>query len=181
MQLFRDVIDECGFMDLGFVGPRFTWSQHFDDRHSIQERLDRGLATDNWVSKFLGSRVHHLHYDSSGHSPLLINLLGLDSLPLKKTFRFEEMWLSDSRCGETVEVAQGSMENRYGVREIMMKIEKCGKELSWWNQNCFGNVHKELEKKKHLLVLVSLLIPSLMYKIKQTFRKSIHFCCKPQL
>ena len=76
------------------------------------------------------------------------------------------MWLSDNRCGETVEAAWGSMENRYGDREIMMKIEKCGKELSWWNQNCFGNVHKELEKKKHLLVLVSLLIPSLMYKIK---------------
>ena len=128
--------------------------------------MNRGLATDNWVSKFLGSRVHHLHCDSSDHSPLLINLLGLDSLPLKKTFRFEKMWLLDSRCGEIVEAAWSSMENQYGDREIMMKIEKCGKELSWWNQNCFGNVRKELEKKKHLLVFASLLIPSLMYKIK---------------
>ena len=35
MQLFRDVIDECGFMDLGFVGPKFTWSIHFEDGCSI--------------------------------------------------------------------------------------------------------------------------------------------------
>lgn len=25
MQLFRDVIDECGFIDLDFIGSQFTW------------------------------------------------------------------------------------------------------------------------------------------------------------
>ena len=25
MQLFRNVIDECGFLDLGFVGSPYTW------------------------------------------------------------------------------------------------------------------------------------------------------------
>lgn len=28
-QHFREVINECGFMDLGFIGQRFTWSKHF--------------------------------------------------------------------------------------------------------------------------------------------------------
>ena len=37
MQLFRDVLDECSFMDLGFIGPCFTWSKHFLDGHSIWE------------------------------------------------------------------------------------------------------------------------------------------------
>ena len=37
MQLFRDVIDECRFMDLGFVGPKFTWSKHFENGNSIWE------------------------------------------------------------------------------------------------------------------------------------------------
>ena len=37
MQLFKDVIDECGFMDLGFMGPKYTWSQHFDYGQSIWE------------------------------------------------------------------------------------------------------------------------------------------------
>ena len=35
MQAFRDIIDECGFMDLGFIGPNFTWSKHYTDGHSI--------------------------------------------------------------------------------------------------------------------------------------------------
>lgn len=29
IQLFRNIIDECGFMDLGFISPRFTWCKHF--------------------------------------------------------------------------------------------------------------------------------------------------------
>ena len=35
MQLFRDVLDACGFMDLGFVGPKFTWARHYEDGSSI--------------------------------------------------------------------------------------------------------------------------------------------------
>ena len=60
MQLFRDVLDECRFLDLGFVGSRFTWSKHFADSHSIWERLDWGVANANWFLKFLGTNVHHL-------------------------------------------------------------------------------------------------------------------------
>ena len=37
-------------------------------------------------------------------------------------------------------------------RSILRKVEKCGKDLSRWNYNCYGNVRRELEKKKKLLV-----------------------------
>ena len=35
MQLFIDVIDECGFMDLSYSGTQFTSSKHYEDGHSI--------------------------------------------------------------------------------------------------------------------------------------------------
>ncbi|XP_050264146.1 uncharacterized protein LOC126708397 [Quercus robur] len=103
MQLFRDVIDECGFMDLGFVGSKFTWARHFDDGHSVRLRLDRCLATNSWFHKFPGTRVHHLQSMSSDHSALWVNLLGLEEPSRKKCFKFEEMWLSEPSCGETIE------------------------------------------------------------------------------
>ena len=28
MQVFRDILDECGFVDLGFVGNKFTWCKN---------------------------------------------------------------------------------------------------------------------------------------------------------
>lgn len=67
VQIFRDVIDECGFIDLGFEGPKFRWSKHFFDGHSIWERLDKGLVNSKFFLKYLGSTVSHLRCVSSGH------------------------------------------------------------------------------------------------------------------
>ena len=90
-QRFREVINEYGFMDLGFIGQRFTWSKHFQDGRSIQERLDRGLATNSFFLKFPSTRVHCLCCDTSDHSPLLINPLVLVTPTKKIFFLFEDM------------------------------------------------------------------------------------------
>ena len=47
MQLFRDAIYKCGFIDLGFKGFLYTCEKYFADGHSIWERLDCGLATND--------------------------------------------------------------------------------------------------------------------------------------
>ena len=84
MQQFREVIDECGFMDLGFEGSKFTWSKHFENGVSIWERLNRCLVNNSWFMKFGGSRVYHLSCNSSDHIPILISLLGLNRPTRKK-------------------------------------------------------------------------------------------------
>ena len=61
------------------------------------------------------------------------------------------MWLSGSRCGEVVEAAWRSCVSLDPNKEILGKIEKCGKYLSWWNYNVFGNVRRELKKKRDML------------------------------
>ena len=119
MQLFRDVIDECGFIDLGFVGSQFTWRKHFVDGHSIWERLDRGLANHEWFLKFSGTKIHHLHSNSSDHSPLWITPEGLELPSFAKPFRFEEMWLSVRGCSDIVEAVWCS---RDGMVDSAMKV-----------------------------------------------------------
>ena len=149
MQLFRTTIDECGLMDLGFISPKFTWSKHFTNGQSIWERLDRGLASNSWFLRFPGTWIHHLPCLSSDHYPLLINPSGID-LPSqeKKKIHFEEMWLSDSRCGEVVLAAWNSCANTDLDRAVINKVNQCERDLTWWNHNVFGNVRKELNKKK---------------------------------
>ena len=39
MQSFRDILDECGFVDLGYSEPEFTWHGHRRGKW-IWERLD---------------------------------------------------------------------------------------------------------------------------------------------
>ena len=72
MQLFREAMDKCGFIDLGFVGSQFTWQKHFTNGHSIWERLDKALANNEWMLRFADSRVHHLSAISSNYNPLWI-------------------------------------------------------------------------------------------------------------
>lgn len=79
---------------------------------------------------------------------MLINPTSIEIPSYKKPFRFEEMWLSNSQCGEVVEVTRRSCVSLDSDREILGKIDKFGKDLSWWNYNVFGNVIRELEKKE---------------------------------
>ena len=39
------------FLDLGFSGSPITWQKHFKFGHSIRERLDRVLASNDWFLK----------------------------------------------------------------------------------------------------------------------------------
>lgn len=153
MQLFRDIISEVGFMDLGFIGQKFTWSKHFEDDHSIWERLDRGMATNSQFEQFPGSRIAHLPSNSSYHLALLINLSGLELPKGKKIFKFEEMWSSDTICGEIVEVAWTTSGGSDIDCNILTKVKQCSKDLEWWNKNVFGNVQLQLEENKKLLKL----------------------------
>lgn len=61
------------------------------------------------------------------------------------------MWLSDERCADTVEASWSSFEHSTNDSEILNRIDRCGKNLSWWNRNIFLNVRRELVKKKDLL------------------------------
>ena len=58
-------------MDLGFVGPMFTWYKHFQD-YTIWERLDRSMATNDWFSMFPNTKAYHLMLQL-----LIINHYGL--------------------------------------------------------------------------------------------------------
>ncbi|XP_075636519.1 uncharacterized protein LOC142608713 [Castanea sativa] len=151
MQTFREVIDKCGFMDLGYEGSKYTWSRYYDNGNSIWEWLDQCLATSSWFLKFPGSKVYHLRCDSSDHIPLHVVQSDLDFPKRKKLFRFEEMWLSNRECEEVVFSAWNSGGGQRLGGDVLAKVEKCGKELTWWDKNVFGNVRRELDRLRKQL------------------------------
>ncbi len=104
---FLKVIDDCGFVDLGFSGPSFTWWNRRTGDARVLERLDRSLATMEWLLQYPNCRVHHLYAIFSDHRPLWIELQpsAQSYRPRKKVFRFEEMWTMDPRCEEEVRKA----------------------------------------------------------------------------
>lgn len=155
MQLFREAINECGFLDLGFIGSQFTWQNFFADGHLVWERLNRALANNEWLLRFAGTRVHHLTCNSLDHCPLWIAPDGIEILHSLKQFRFEEMWPSDKGCTKTIEAVWSSHDCLDLGTRVVHKIEKWGKELKRWSWLNFGNIKSEMaEKKKRQIVEV---------------------------
>ena len=88
MEAFRDVLDECEFKDLGFVGGKYTWYRGTGAGNTIWERLDRAVATTDWIDMFPTTKVVHLECGSSDHKPLIMQLKGIQ-IKQRKPWRFE--------------------------------------------------------------------------------------------
>jgi hypothetical protein len=67
---FYCLVKICGFFDLGFNGPAYTWTnKRFNT--STYERLDRFLANADWCSAFPNAMVYNLPMMKSDHGMLL--------------------------------------------------------------------------------------------------------------
>lgn len=49
---FKECLDFCNMADLGFQGPRFTWTNKNDFSSLIEERLDRFFANPDWCMMY---------------------------------------------------------------------------------------------------------------------------------
>ena len=154
MMAFHDVLDELGLKDLGFVGRKFTWKGR---RHGgfVLERLDRAVANALWQSKFPGSKVQHLHSNTSDHQAILVKSEGILPNP-KRYFKFEQMWLRDKSYSVTVNRAWGPPIGGATMPEVAEKVNFCAFKLIEWSKNSFGSVKKMLEEKKNLLAKAEL-------------------------
>ena len=70
MQNFRDCLDVYGLKDLGFLGLPYIWCNRRFSGQVVWVRLDRALATPDWLLKFPMARLHHLSALSSNHKPI---------------------------------------------------------------------------------------------------------------
>ena len=149
MKAFCDVLDKAGLKDLGFVRKKFTWKGHRPGV-LVLERLDQAVANNQWLSKNPGMKVQHLHSNSSNHLAIIVKLEGIIPKP-NHPFKFEQMWLQDRGCSDTVTSAWGQPLMGATMPEVAGKIQTCGAKLTEWSKNSFGSIRKLLEEKKKLL------------------------------
>lgn len=114
--------------------------------------MDHGLATNDWLIKFSGTRIHHLSSDSSNHCPLCIVLDSLEVAIATIPFHFKELWLSDPGCSNVVEAVWSSSDNANLLVKIMRKIERCGKDVVEAEKKAmkFGMNHRIKELKREI-------------------------------
>ena len=142
---FKYCLDTCGMIDLGFHGPRFTWSNLRELSDLIQERLDRCFANSSWRILFPEASVHHLTRTHSDHCPVLLCLDKSPSLMLPRPFRLQSMWMSHPSFSEVVDGAW------LGTNPLQTKISVFTESAKVWNKEVFGNlVHKKARLEARL-------------------------------
>ena len=130
---------------MGYVGPSFTWLYQRVDGFQIRERLDRALASLEWERRFQDARLYHLTCSASDHSPLSLHFFRKPQRQRRsKIFKFESIWLKDSKCEEVVKTAwfEGCIDS--GGFPISWCLELCWNRLNAWNKSDFGHVGRKI-------------------------------------
>ncbi|KAK9674044.1 hypothetical protein RND81_12G207200 [Saponaria officinalis] len=134
MDEFRHAMDDCGLMDIGFSRETFTWWNKRSEPDDIFERLDRGIATPEWVDIFPALSLVHLDKDRSDHTLSKLCRMTRGTVRKKRRFKFEDLWVSSKNCEKVIKEAWGSTTSTIGEGEVVTKIDNCAKALI----NCLG-------------------------------------------
>ena len=151
MEAFKVVVDELGFVDLGFTGKKFTWRGKRGES-MILERLDHAFATPSWLELFPATRVQHVHSNATDHNPIIIKPEGIVYCT-NKPFRFECMWMKEDGCRNTITDAWGLPSYESNMVLASSKIKHCGLKLAEWSRSSFGSIKRQLAEASKMLGL----------------------------
>ncbi|KAM0859925.1 hypothetical protein ACQ4PT_046881 [Festuca glaucescens] len=148
MQGFRDAVDVCNLVDLGYSGNFWTWEKKVVGGTYTLVRLDRALGSAEWCAQFPLANVSHIDTATSDHRGLLLNLT--DDTDLRRgncQFRYEAMWDRHPELKPTV-TASWLTEESSSASEVRGKLANLANDLGKWGLNTFGSVRKEIRKLK---------------------------------
>ena len=134
---FKDCLDFCNMVDMGFTGPRYTWTNKRDINNLILERIDRFFMNPEWCVLYPDAKVSHLPRCHSDHCPVLMETVPSRGVRLNRPFRFQEFWLSDLSFPNIVSSAWSR------DRNLAESIKVFSKEATIWNRDHFGNIHQK--------------------------------------
>lgn len=94
-------------------------------------------------SLFPHASVNHFPHIGSDHSPILLNTSTYPNVP--KPFRFENMWLDDNTCFDTVQKGWNKSVSCSSQFKLHSRIKNVKQFLKDWNLNHFGNCYKKIK------------------------------------
>lgn len=81
-------LESHGYVDLGFSGRQFTWSNRRAGLAHTQERIDRSIANIPWRTAFPNATVSHHPIAPSDHISIILDFLGVE-ISVPKAFKFK--------------------------------------------------------------------------------------------
>ncbi|KAL9675120.1 hypothetical protein QQ045_003321 [Rhodiola kirilowii] len=149
MRKFREALVDCSLPDLGFEGPRFTFSNRRKGVDETKIRLDRVLASEGWMRRNPNTSVLNGWAMHSDHRPIILSIAYKSNKNTSNSevkFRFEPMWMRDVKFREEVQDIWSRVKSNNS--SMGDKLRACGEELNKWNSRKFGRVGKNIRRLK---------------------------------
>ena len=151
MDSFREIVNCCGFHNLGYCGPDYTWSNMQEGESRICLRLDRALATLEWLARFERMKVYHLVDSTLDHCALLVTDSRARHQPRVRHFHFEAHWVKREDCKNIIEASWGFGVDLSTPEGIAKNLRICAADLSRWNLAVYGQIPKKIHDKRNRL------------------------------
>ncbi|KAG8658406.1 hypothetical protein MANES_03G145466v8 [Manihot esculenta] len=100
---------------------------------NIWERLDRSLASYNWISLYQHANLSHLDDLGSNHRPFLLNLYPSTS-KAKRFFWFDSRWTSKSEAFAIISEAWNANGTASSLFNVFSKLKACKHALVSWDK-----------------------------------------------
>jgi hypothetical protein len=116
MYTFRSLVKQCGFFDLGYSGPAYTWTNRRFSSKPTFERLDKCLVNAEWCAVYPISNVYNMPIihglrSLSDHAAILLSTE--DPLRrVKRSFKFENWWIQEKDFQDNAKAARLSSVNK---------------------------------------------------------------------
>jgi hypothetical protein len=106
---FRDCLQDCDLGDLGYDGPKYTWTNRLEANSNIRVRLDRAIANGDFINLYEDCNVENIITTSSDHYAILITLAKdfrrQANHSVSQGFWYEAMWQKATGYMEALESA----------------------------------------------------------------------------
>ncbi|OIT19367.1 hypothetical protein A4A49_42072, partial [Nicotiana attenuata] len=143
------MIEDCGLTDLGYYGPRCTWSNGRGPCSIVWKRLDRGLVNDSWLASNPATTITHLASVGSDHSPLLMELNVRTNNSIKY-FKFLNCWTENDSFLPLVQEVWNIQVSGNPMWVFHQKLKALCSALYKWSRQQYGDIFlkaKEYEEK----------------------------------
>ncbi|KAM0902952.1 hypothetical protein ACQ4PT_018963 [Festuca glaucescens] len=148
---FRDCLQDYELMDIGFEGPKFTWSNRQEADTHVKVRLDRAVANGDFSRIFEDCAVENIITTSSHHYAILIALerdsMQIKEPPVQQNFIYEAMWLRAPDYKDVLESAWSAGAGATGsLQSTWHNISHVATSLRDWSRATFGSIRKKIRK-----------------------------------
>ncbi|KAI0529211.1 hypothetical protein KFK09_001758 [Dendrobium nobile] len=123
------------FVDPGFSGPAFTWTNNKDARSRILSRLDRFLVSSSILDNYQEMRVVHLTRVASDHCPILCSFKVGGRKAYSNWIKFEDVWTTYPRAWQIVLEKWKVPDSGSEATKLQRKCRRSLRALFFWSRN----------------------------------------------